>query len=139
MLFNRHFIILICSILFIGVIVWWQRPDTTVLAMANGDDAVYQDTIIKNYWERLDYRQINLAEAMTTVTAKGEHGTLAAMFEENPFLSVQNYQIQSTAIPNTYVVIVSLGSAIDQRQELNFHMQIEEFNGRWMITGIDQI
>lgn len=139
MLFNRHLIILVFSVFFIGVIVWWQKPDTAVFAMANGDDAVHADTIIKNYWERLDYRQMNLADAMTAETALGEHETLAKMFEENPFLSVQDYQIEKTAMPSVYVVTVSLGSAIDKRQEHTYQMQIEKWNNKWMITGIDPI
>ncbi|UWG95619.1 hypothetical protein LPY66_11900 [Dehalobacter sp. DCM] len=139
MLFNRHFITFVFCILFVGIIVWWQKPDIAVMAMANGDDTVYSDAVIKNYWERLDYRQINLAEAITADTAIETHQALAAMFEQNPFLSVQDCDVDKTGLPDTYIVTVKLGSSIDEKQTLSFQMQTMMFNNQWIITSIEPI
>jgi hypothetical protein len=126
MLLNRHFFILVCSIFFIGVIVWWQNPDTAVSAMANGQSYANPKAVIEEYWEKLDYRQFDLASALTSRQAEATNNILQQMFQDNPFLSVQNVEIQNTSAQNSYFVEITTGSSIDQRKVLTYQITVEQ-------------
>ncbi|RJE46739.1 MULTISPECIES: hypothetical protein [unclassified Dehalobacter] len=126
MLLNRHFFILVCSIFFIGIIVWWQNPDTAVSAMANGQSYANPNAVIEEYWEKLDYRQFDLASALASGQAEATNSILQQMFRDNPFLSVQNVEIQNTSAQNSYFVEITTGSSIDQRKVLAYQITVEQ-------------
>jgi len=126
MLLNRHFFILVCSVFFIGVIVWWQNPNTAVSAIANGQSYANPKAVIEDYWEKLDYRQFDLASALASGQAEATNSILQQMFQDNPFLSVQNVEIQNTSAQNSYLVEITTGSSIDQRKVLTYQIIVEQ-------------
>jgi len=136
MLLNRHFFILVCSIFFIGVIVWWQNPDTAVSAMANGQSYANPNAVIEEYWEKLDYRQFDLASALISRQAEATNSILQQMFRDNPFLSVQNVEIQNTSAQNSYFVEITTGSSIDQRKVLAYQITVEQQDNGLKIVEI---
>ncbi|HHV64742.1 MAG TPA: hypothetical protein GXX46_06700 [Peptococcaceae bacterium] len=139
MLFNRHLIIFAFSVLFLGIIFWWQKPEVTVSAMARGEYISNPYSIVKNYWKRMDYRQLDLASGMTALEAQAEHATLANLFKTNPFLSIQKTTIETTPTENTFLVKLILGSVIDEKKETNYLVKVEPINGEWLITSIKSV
>lgn len=139
MFLNRHLVILLFSVLFIGVIFWWEEPETAVSAMARGEYTSNPYSIVKNYWKRLDYRQFDLALEMTDESARKDHAKIQQMLTENPFLSIQKTNIQVTSEKDTFLVENTLGSSIDQRKEINYVVKVEQTSGGWRISSLKTV
>lgn len=139
MLFNRHFIIIVFSISFIGMIFWWQKPDTAVSAMARAEYNSNPYSIVKNYWKRLDYRQFELALEMTEVKASRDHAKIERLLTENPLLSIQKTIIQVTPEENTFMVKTTFGSLVNEKQEINYLVRVEQTKKGWLISSIEAI
>lgn len=125
MLFKRNTVIIMVSILFIAIIIWWQKPGTAVSAMAGGN---YQNSsygVVKNYWEKMDCRQFNIASGMIASTARSEHSLLEKQLANDPFLSVQKVEIDNGPENNTFYATVHLGSVIDQKTEAEYFFQVD--------------
>lgn len=139
MLFNRHFFIIGFSVLFIGMIFWWQSPQTTVSAMAGGEYTSSPYSIVKNYWEKMDYRQFELALEMTALPAGEDHTAIEKLLTNNPFLSIQKTNIEGTPEENTFLVKITLGSVMDQKQEVDYLVRVERAQKGWLITSLKAI
>lgn len=139
MLFNRHFFIIVFSIFLIGIIFWWQSPDTAISAMAKGEYIANPYNTVKNYWKRLDYRQFDLAFEMTSDTARADHINLVKLLTENSLLSIQKVEIEMGNEPNLFVVKTSYGSIINPKKEINYLINLEKAQEGWLITSINVI
>jgi len=135
MLFNRHFTIIVLSILFIGVVFWWQKPDTTVSAMAGGEYSSNSYIVVKNYFKKMDYRQFDLAAGMTTVNSEQETADLKKMLNDNPFLSIQKITVMNTD-ENTFIAEIVLGSSIDEQQTVSYQIDVISTENGWLINSI---
>ena len=122
MLFNRHFFIIVFSVLFIGMIFWWQKPEAAASAMSRGEYTFNSYSLVKNYWKRLDYRQFELASEMTTLKA-----------------SIQKVSIELTTKKNIFLAKITLGSVIDKKQENDYLVNVEQTEKGWLITSINCI
>jgi hypothetical protein len=107
--------------------------------MARGEYISNPYSVVKNYWKRMDYRQLDLASGMTALEAKDNHAIMAKLLTENPFLSIQKTVIENTSDENTFLVKLVLGSVIDEKQELDFVVRLEAINGEWLITSMKTV
>jgi hypothetical protein len=139
MFLNRHFFVIVFSVLFIGIILWWQNPETAALAMSRGEYNSNSYNVIKNYWKRLDYRQFELASEMITQNARKDHADLENLLTQNSLLSIQKVGIELTSKENEFLVKATLGSVIDQKQEINYLVNVEQTEKGWLITSISCI
>lgn len=136
---NRHFFILTFCVVFIGILFWWQTPAATVTAMAKGESIAKPYNIVKNYWNKLDYRQFHLAEELTAKGAQGDHASMEKIFTENPLLSLQKIDIELTPEHNTFLVKTSYGSLITHKQECNYAVKVDLIEGKYLISSIKTI
>ena len=139
MLFNRHLFIITFSVFFIGVIFWWQNPNIAVTAMTKGDFAWNSYTAVKSYWTRLDNRQFDLARALISEDAVEAHTVIEERLDENPFLSIQRLQILNTSEADRYVCKVTMGSAIDEKEEQAYYIDVQASEKGWIISSIQII
>ncbi len=135
MLLSRHFVIMVVSVVCIGAVFWWQRPDTAVSAMAGGQYSSNSYSVVKNYFKRMDYRQFDLTEKMTAATAKEESAALQKQLEDNPFLSIQSVDIKNIN-NNTFLVKIYLGSAIDEKRQITYEVKVISNEEGYLITNI---
>jgi hypothetical protein len=139
MLFNRRFFIIVFSVLFIGMIFWWQKPEAAASAMSRGEYTFNSYSLVKNYWKRLDYRQFELASEMTTLKARRDHVDLEKLLTEKPLLSIQKVSIELTTKKNIFLAKITLGSVIDKKQENDYLVNVEQTEKGWLITSINCI
>lgn len=139
MLFNRHLFVIVFSIFFIGVIVWWQNPSAAVSAMASGDYSSNPYSTVKNYWKRLDYRQFDLALEMIGESAKNDHAALQRQLSANPFLSIQKLEIADTPLEHTFEVKTVMGSVIDPKTESTYIVNVDHSDKGWVIASIKRL
>jgi len=136
---NRHFYFLILSVFFIGIIFWWQTPESSISAMVEGKQNSHPLAVVKDYWKRMDYRQFDLASTLVTETAKKEHAYLEKVLTENPFLSIQRITCEAGSNQNEVPVKILFGSAIDEGKQINYLFELELREGRWLITSITSL
>lgn len=136
MLFNRHLVIIMFSVLFIGVVFWWQNPSVAITAMSKSDYAWNSYTAVKNYWKRIDDRQFDLAKGLVAQQAIEEHNAIQNRLKENPLLRIQKVEIESALEAHTYSCKVTIGSIIDSRQEHTYLTNVDKSDKGWVITSI---
>lgn len=139
MLFSRHLTIIVFSVFFIGAIIWWQEPETAVSAMARGEYNTNPYSIVKNYWQRMDHRQFELALEMTGPEARNDHLAIQEQLSANPFLSIQKINIELTSEQNMFLVETTLGSSIDEKKRIAYLVLVEQAPGGWKITSLKSV
>jgi len=139
MLFNRYFFIFVFSILFLGVVFWWQSPGTAVSAMATGENKSDSYGVVKTFFQRIDYRQFDLADNLTTLAAKKDIADLEKRLRENPFLSIQRIYIEQGGAANSYIVTLSLGSSIDEKQTVQYAVQVQPTEKGMCLTSVKML
>ena len=136
MLFNRHLVIMAFSILFIGVIFWWQNPTVAITAMSKSDYAWSSYAAVKSYWKRVEDKQFDLAKGLVGEGAVNEHYDIEERLSENPLVSIQRVMIESTNDAHTYISKVNIGSVIDNREERTYLVNVEASEKGWIITSL---
>jgi hypothetical protein len=135
MFLNRHLYILLLSIAFIGIVVWSQRPANVVTAMAGGDCSHNSCDIVKQYFQRMDYRQFDSARKMLAQNAPEDVRQLEKTLADNPFLSIQKIEIQP-ADDGSLFVKITYGSAIDPRETVNYRVEVSQADSGLLITSL---
>ena len=135
MFLNRHFCIMLLCVLFICSIFWWQQPVNVVTAMATGGYADNPHQFVKQCFQKLDYRQFELAEKLMTEDAYIESMSLVQRLRDNPFLSMQKIDVQSAG-HSTFLVIITLGSSIDPQEEVSYQVEVNQADVGLIITSV---
>ncbi|NLM21100.1 MAG: hypothetical protein GX207_05055 [Peptococcaceae bacterium] len=135
MFLNRHFCIMVLCVVFICSIFWWQQPVNVVTAMATGGYADSPQQFVKECFQKLDYRQFELAKKLMTEDAYIESLSLVQRLRDNPFLSMQKIVVQSVDHSN-FLVTITLGSSIDPQEEVNYEVEVNQADIGLIITSI---
>ena len=138
MILNRHFCIMVLSAIFIVTVIWWQQPVNVVTAMAAGGYVDDSHQLVKQSFQKMDYRQFDLAKDFMTEDAQKEISILEQRLKNNPFLSMRRIEIQNIN-PGTFLVKTIWGSSIDPQEEANYLVEVDYADIGLIITSIKAI
>ena len=139
-MFNRHFIILFFCVVFIGTIVWWQKPDSAIVAITQGKCISSPQTTIETFYKRMDTRQFDLAKELIAMEGNNnEVESLIRLLDNNPYISIQNINIKNTNLPNKFIIDLTLNSIISSKSQLVYETQVDQINNEWYIISLKPV
>lgn len=132
---SRHFTIMALCLIFIALLFWWQQPEKAVSAMANTSYSVDAYSLVKNYFNKIDYRQFDLAADMIAPSARKESLELERTLKHNPFLSIQTIDVKRLN-EEEFLVSLVLGTTRKEKRFLNYELMVSRTEEGYLITSL---
>ncbi|MDA8220321.1 hypothetical protein [Desulfosporosinus sp.] len=142
---SRYVWLIGISLLCLMTIVVLKTPQAVISTLADPQYGNSQRTTIRQFWNYMDLRQIDLARDLVRLPKgsadESEFKVWETLMNKDPMLSLQKVEFMNPDLDSSQDIIVRVSwtSSLEKVQQATFSMSLAKTEKGWQIQGIKQI